>query len=263
LVTINPRWKTIDLEVNDGIDILEKEQLVSNDKRENLVRQIGNAKTIDEVDLLIVENEYETTKRLQEIAKMDDVIIELKSFLDLNTIVGIRADTDLVKIEINLESKTLAGFESSLDKHTTLIENLKNECRNYRTENENDKTSQKNVINESINAQRTIINNCNEELQKIRNIILERIDVKKNERQQTIDNVNNKLSQVVSDINKIDVDAKNYTNEIERLNSSNSSIMFTNNGLQDGKKCPTCQRDKDDSTLLAINESIELNKKDI
>jgi hypothetical protein len=255
--------KTTDLEVNDGIDILEEEQLVSNDKRENLVRQIGNAKTVDEVGLLIVENEYETTKRLQEIAKMNDVIIELKSFLDLNTILGIRADTDLIKIEINIESKTLAGFESSLDKHTTLVENLKNECRNYRTENENDKTSQKNVINESINAQRTIINNCNEELQKIKNIILERIDVKKNERQHTIDDVNYKLNQVVSNINTIDADRKNCSNEIERLNATNSTITFTNNGLQDGKKCPTCQRDKDDSTLLAINESIELNKGNI
>jgi hypothetical protein len=45
-------------------------------------------KQLIEVDLLVAENEYETTKETTGSAKMDDVIIELKSFLEFRPCVG-------------------------------------------------------------------------------------------------------------------------------------------------------------------------------
>lgn len=245
--------------LDDSISLIDAEQAISNEKREDLVRRIGNAKTIEEVNSLIDENNNKIEAN-NTVKKNIEAGLELaNAFLKENTVDAIKSINDGIRVDIGLENKVLSGLETTLESKSTLVVNLKNECRNYRTENENSKITKKNEVDVKINAQKTIINDANSELQKIKDIILERIDQKKTERQTNIDQVNVRLNAINKEISEITTKVSSNKSEIDRIVLTNSTIFKTNSDLQEGKTCPTCQRDKDESTLSAINESIAAN----
>jgi len=242
---------------------LDSLQTIAADQSENITKRIGSVR-----EEKVVQAEIDTAN--EKIKELNGHVDRIKLILDADRLIydgidvlSLKSDNIINNATISQNNKEIATNEASKNQLDAVVANLKSEINNFKNEHENKKNGDKNIIDIEINKQKEKQAGLSSRAAEIKEIISLHKQKLKDEKQLKIDKL-----LVAIDREKIELgNLESALVKNENIIATNE-IIITNSNLSietliQGKTCPTCLREKDETKLDGINESIAKHERDI
>lgn len=248
---------TIDLELlRNHNSTLEELQLTAAEMIETITKQIGSVRE-ENIVHADINNVNASISNLTGLIDRIQLILDAdKKVFDSIDVANLKKENIAHNALIQQHNKEIAINEANKNQLDAVVSNLKSEISNFKNEHENKKNGNKNKIDIEINKHREVQSTISTRVAEIKEVIALHKQKLKDDKQLEIDSL-----LVGLDRQKLELaDLKSCLVKNENIVTTNETTILDSNksigNLIEGKTCPTCLREKDETKLDGINDSI-------